>query len=199
MKSRPLYILGLVALIVLGIQIVFAQTRMGGSTSGALAGPPTPVVSPATPYGPATMVMPDGRTAQIPAFKSDSETASSIQITGRPAIPPRQVGTGPTTPAFTAADVKQYHQVHAGLDSCPSSRPVTIVTIQFVTEKELRSQLASASTGLPDDALLCLVVYNGEFLLQGPPGSNASVTYPRAAEVFDAHTGNLLMTRCGVQ
>jgi hypothetical protein len=44
--------------------------------------------------------------------------------------------------------------------------------------------------GRPDDALLCYVELRGAFEIFGPQG--ATISYQRMAEVFDAHTGNLL-------
>ena len=49
----------------------------------------------------------------------------------------------------------------------------------------------TTSTGLPDDALVCYVELRGALTFAAAPG--VTLTFQRGYEVFDAHTGNLLM------
>jgi hypothetical protein len=74
--------------------------------------------------------------------------------------------------------------------------PVTIRQISFRTVDQLRPQLGS-DLGLPSGTLLCYVEYSGTFRLTHPPGMGDPVIRHGAAEVFDAHTGNLLQSSVG--
>ena len=78
-----------------------------------------------------------------------------------------------------------------------STTPPTVLTIAFITEQDLRARVEGATTGLPDDSLLCYVLLSGNFLSRDTPPGTAAVYYPRAAEVFDAHTGNLMSSISG--
>ena len=68
----------------------------------------------------------------------------------------------------------------------------TVVRVEFLTSKQVSTLLGGESIGLPDDALLCYVGLQGSFAFPGPQGP--TVTYPRGVEVFDAWTGNLLIS-----
>jgi hypothetical protein len=59
-----------------------------------------------------------------------------------------------------------------------------------MTSQAVSVVLQGERTGLPDSTLLCYVELRGNVVFSGPRG--VTVAYPRAYEVFDAHTGNLL-------
>lgn len=113
------------------------------------------------------------------------------RLFGSPAIPARTINAGPTIPAFTVTDVAQYVSTHPMPRDIASGAKSTIVGIAFLTSQQVTVLLRGESTGLPDDALLCYVELHGTFVFPGPAGVTA--TYLRGYEVFDAHTGNILM------
>ncbi len=107
---------------------------------------------------------------------------------GIPAIIPRTN----TSPAFTVEDAVQYVNTHPMPRAfIPTSRP-TIVKTAFLTSREVSALLNGESTGLPDNTLLCYVELHGTFTFPGPSGT--TVTYQTGIEVFDAHTGNFLIS-----
>lgn len=117
---------------------------------------------------------------------------------GIPAIHPRSVSSSPGTPSFTVDDVKAY----ISTASEPKLVPVqgvhlTIEKVLFISSKEATQLMRGESPGLPDDALVCLALVKGPFYVQVDyaPGTSPSTasTASEIAEVFDAHTGNLLM------
>lgn len=206
MTKIKLYVISVVALLILGGQIVLAQVLRESPTgktpsslvqaNGVAAGPLTPVVPVATPLG--SLAHPDvgppgpnGKPPSVPAFKSDDDR-SSMRPVGSPAIVPSLANTGPTTPAFTITDVVRYHSAvnTQGVGSYASSVVPSILKIDFLTTQELRARAPMADPGMPDDALLCYVQYAGSFTFIPRYGKPA--VYNRAMEVFDAHTGNLL-------
>ncbi len=133
--------------------------------------------------------------ARMPPFKSDSDTSSTTQQTGAPAIRPTILNAAPMNPAFTEADVREYAKQHVqgfgkvGLINGPPE----VSKVEFLAAGALRQEL-KAVDGLQfaGDSLLCYVQYRGDFVVYGPPGSSPQ-HYPGAIQVFDAHTGNILM------
>ena len=69
--------------------------------------------------------------------------------------------------------------------------PLTTVNVQILTSLQVTTLLKGESTGLPDQTLLYYVDLHGTFTFAGP--DNISATYLHGYEVFDAHTGNLVM------
>jgi hypothetical protein len=72
-----------------------------------------------------------------------------------------------------------------------SGSPVIVTSVAFLTSQQVSANLNGESTGLPDNTLLCFVEMRGTFTFAGGLGS--LVTYSRGYELFDAHTGNILM------
>ncbi|MGH2497074.1 MAG: hypothetical protein ACRDIV_20440 [Ktedonobacteraceae bacterium] len=74
---------------------------------------------------------------------------------------------------------------------------LTIEKVLFVSSQEATQLMHGESTGLPDSALVCFVLLKGPFYVQidRPPNdpAGAAQTATEIAEVFDAHTGNLLV------
>jgi hypothetical protein len=149
--------------------------------------PPTPLDG--TPNWP-------GIPAPVP---TGSPAAVSHGPTGIPAIVPTIRNAGPDQPAFTEADVRRYDATHTPRGFAMRGEaigPVTIRQISFGTVDQLRSRLGG-DLGLPGATLLCYVEYTGTFHLTHPPGMGAPTVSHGAAEVFDAHTGNLLQSSVG--
>jgi hypothetical protein len=70
--------------------------------------------------------------------------------------------------------------------------PVTVGQIEFMSSEALSAQLNGESIGRPNAALVCYVELHGVFLFSGLGSTEqtAHMTY----EVFDAQTGNLILT-----
>lgn len=111
---------------------------------------------------------------------------------GLPAITPRNKAVSASTPTFTTDDVVQYVHAHPMPDASLSGPKPVITRIAFLTSREVSILLKGESTGVPDDTLLCYVELSGTFTFSGSAG--VTVTYHTGVEVFDAHTGNLLIT-----
>lgn len=91
---------------------------------------------------------------------------------------------------ITDAQVRSYvlsHRVPRAL----RATNVAVLSSSFISSKQVRALLHSASLGVPDEEPMCLVVMSGEFVFSGPPGSHTA-TFPIAVELFNARTGNLL-------
>jgi hypothetical protein len=69
-----------------------------------------------------------------------------------------------------------------------------ITKIWFITSAEASRRMAGESIGIPNDALVCYVEFYGTFRSYAPiPGSKPMEHTGTGAQVFDAHTGNLLV------
>ena len=117
-------------------------------------------------------------------------------VAGSPAIQPRWPATTGMTPGFTAEDVAQYTRLHgfAGGPTVSGDQPV-ITKVMFIGGGEASKLLGGGTVDRPDDYLVCYVELRGPFLLSGmslPPGMKPPIV-ETAHEVFDAHTGNLLV------
>ncbi|SRR5579885_1433563 len=110
---------------------------------------------------------------------------------GVPAIHPRTTTADTTTPAFTTTDVEQYVSNNPMPRNLASWHPV-IVNVVFTSSLQVSTMLSGESTSVPDATLLCYVELRGTFSFPAPDGT--AVTYQRGFEVFDAHTGNLLIS-----
>lgn len=176
----------------------------------------TPVSAPANPGGisgmpggpsDGTLPDPDGQTTQAAIPVSDSDIAMSPSV-GMPAIQPTNPTSAPSTPAFTLTDVTNYYQQlypqstaqGYGAAGYQSTVSTSLVKAEFLTKKDLDAK-GSFEINLPDDTLLCFVQYSGSFLLRtyqvNEPGTTISTqapsTAPYALEVYDAHTGNVVL------
>lgn len=111
------------------------------------------------------------------------------QPTGSPAIRPRTTLT--TGPAFTESDVQQYVTKTGMPHNLASGSSFAIMSVTFMTSREVVARLQGEATGLPDTTLLCFVELQGTFVFAGPQGTTGA--FQHGYEVFDAHTGNILM------
>jgi hypothetical protein len=118
----------------------------------------------------------------------------SSSTLGLPAIAPRN----DCTPSFTAQDVLDYEDAHpfATKGAEPVGKP-KIIKVWFITSAEASGQMHGESTGLSDDALVCYVEFYGTFRTGFAPGVKPTERTGAATQVFDAHTGNLLVSGAG--
>jgi hypothetical protein len=152
---------------------------------------------PPTPLG-GTPGLP-GIPAPVPTGSSAPAAPVSHGPAGIPAIAPTIANAGPDQPAFTEVDVRRYDAAHSPrgfAERAEALTPVLIQRIRFLTVDQLRPRLGG-DLGLPGTTLLCYVEYSGTFHLIHPPGMGGPIISHGAAEVFDAHTGNLLQSRVG--
>ena len=104
--------------------------------------------------------------------------------------------------AFGSAEVEQFLTDNAAFFRSTPGGSRKLATILFITAAEARVRLNNTWIGRPDDALVCLVEVTGpidlshesrpaylrhSFPLPLPPA-------PKGVAVFDAQTGNLLLT-----
>ncbi|MGZ6308878.1 MAG: hypothetical protein ACXWP6_20685, partial [Ktedonobacterales bacterium] len=67
-----------------------------------------------------------------------------------------------------------------------------LTKVLFITSAEASKRLGNEWIGLPDDALVCFVELYGSFRVyppMGPVSEHTGTTH----QIFDAHTGNLLV------
>lgn len=101
------------------------------------------------------------------------------------------VNPGPTP--FTQGDVTQYVRTHRLARSIGDLSQLTVDSLEFITAKEVTIRLQGASTGLPDIQRVAFAIIRGPLYFTGPaPGK--PVAFESAYALFDAGTGNLLMS-----
>jgi hypothetical protein len=172
----------LIALVALGgLMLMASAVTRPSTTSAQRSGPPRP---------PDALARDRGFDPQTP------EGVGAIQ----PSKDASKIGVA--TPAFTVEDVHSYIKSTKGqglLVGAVPDRPIAIRSVEFLTDSQLRARHHGESTG-KKDALLCYVELEGSFTPTGlPPGSGSEAgsgpaQCERAIVVFDAHTGNLLMS-----
>jgi|GEM_PF-5583377 len=134
----------------------------------------------------------------LPPSKDDADTTSTTPHTGSPAIRPNNNHLGPDTAAFTEEDVRifanRYKNIGFGKIRIEEG-VLHVERVEFLTMAALRAsalQRIAQDLRVLDGTLLCYVEYSGNFVVRGPQGFKPTY-YQRAAQVFDAHTGNLLL------
>lgn len=115
---------------------------------------------------------------------------------GMPVLPVRAELAAATGAHFTEADVMAYFAGHRPSYAVAAQPAPVVVGVQFESARDANAQLGT-SINVPDDTLLCVVRLTGTFLGDTPPGIKAYV-YHDGHMVFDAHTGNLLVSSVGV-
>jgi hypothetical protein len=127
---------------------------------------------------------------------SENSSAASIPprpshvtelLKGLPAIPRTRAGS----PSFSLADAQAYARSHR-LSGDVGTNQKSVISSSFATSAAVSKLLDGETVGVPDKALVCVVVVQGSFVFLGPPGGT-SVKYSKAYEVFDGNTGNLLL------
>jgi hypothetical protein len=195
MHKRNLYTVSGLLLLIIALLAFLGAVNAG---MAAPNGQPTPFPSnpPAVPVKESTEVLPNGQVARIPASKSDTDTSGSMPISGSSAIRPRFSGIDAMTPAFTEQDVLEYARQHPrGFGKVGMQQgPPVVERVQFLTLGALRSQATGLENlNVGDDVLVCYVQYSGDFVVSAPAGLQPRY-YKSAIQIFNAHTGNLLMT-----
>jgi len=142
-------------------------------------------------FGPATF---DGKPLTCEAATSENEYGQPIPL-GVPAITPRIAHPGPQQAAYSVADVRAYL---LKLPWVPSEH-VTIYSIQLMNAVHAAALSQGECTGLPDAAPVYFVTLHGDFpAVAGPPVPGTPRPTPPPTHVgtivYDAHTGNLIMT-----
>jgi hypothetical protein len=151
----------------------------------ALATPAGPVVTPPTPG---------------PMRTTGYATPGPV---GVPSIQPRATmkQANAAGPYYTEADVRQFVATHRpDLTVAGTPNPV-VVSGQFLTAKQASAQVSGEEIAASDSTLVCLVFVSGIFNdsswspFGGTP--NADSTFTQGWIVFDAHTGNELVSTVG--
>jgi len=177
-------------------------------TTGAVTGPattfiPTPPVSPggtgpipptasATP-GPPTRIPTATRVGVPPHRQFVSTTVDSTP--GVPALPTVATTTTPGKPAYTADEVRAYvlrNPPHGNKITTSAAPGYTVVAVTLVTADQF-DQRFGTGTQVPPETLVYMVELAGQFTMSGGPAPGTVNTYPSYIEVFDAHTGRLLI------
>lgn len=124
------------------------------------------------------------------AAKTVCPGTQSGQAMGLPAITPRNN----CTPSFTVQDVVDYERAHpfSNHRMTPVGAP-KLTKVLFITSAEASKRMGNVWIGLPDDALVCFVELSGTYRFS-PPMGPASEHTGTMHQVFDAHTGNLLVS-----
>jgi hypothetical protein len=73
----------------------------------------------------------------------------------------------------------------------------TVVSVEFLTSQQVSARLDGETTGVPDGTLLCYVMIEGTYVMSAPPPINTTAVVHDGVLVFNAHTGNLLMSSVG--
>jgi hypothetical protein len=115
---------------------------------------------------------------------------------GLPGIKPHPGVADPMVPAFTAQDVTRYFATIPNYGRFDSSTPTSVIDVQFLTAQQAEATLRTTLAPTPADRLVCVVKIDGTFISTGPPGARPT-TSATALIVFDAHTGNILVSGLG--
>jgi hypothetical protein len=123
-----------------------------------------------------------------PSIPRLPENFPSVSPMGAPAIKPRNS----TTAVIALDDVKQYVATHPlPLTFVKSGKPA-ITSARLLTSKQVSESSGGMATGFPDDYQLYYVELQGPVTFSGPRGTK--VTYNKGVLIFDAHTGNLVIS-----
>ena len=172
-----------------GPAATFTPTPTPGSPGGA---GPTPPTASAVPGSPAPI--PTTTRVGVPPHRQFVSTAVD-RTPGIPALPTVAATTPPDRPAYTADEVRAYalRTPPHGSDITTSAAPgYTIAAVMLATVAQFDAQFG-AGTPAPPETLVYVVELAGQFTMSGGPAPGTVNTYPRYIEVFDAHTGRLLI------
>jgi hypothetical protein len=168
-------LVGVLALVVVGALAIFAVPRTLQALH--LSGPDIREAKQVTCPGP----------SPVPAYNGPDAPPL-----GTPAIAPRN----DCAPSFTVQDVLDYESAHpftGGMRTEPVGK-LTITKIWFITSAEASGQMQGEFIGIPYDALVCYVEFYGTFRSYAPfPGSKPMEHTGTGSQVFDAHTGYMLV------
>ena len=121
-------------------------------------------------------------------------TRTSHPSPGVPAISPRVGAFSPSQAAFTHDDVMQYVNTHPIPQAHVVKGSLKVTGVSLLMSQQVSVLLDGESTGVADNTLLCFVEFRGDVVfISGAPGATRPLSFSHVYEVFDAHTGNLLM------
>ncbi len=189
-----LSILGLFAFLLILSAILISQRS--GEKVGTTAPPGAASAATPVPTLPPLAVTPT-------IVFNPTRTISLSEGEGVPAITPRLAVVNLSTPTFTEGDVRQYVNSHPVGGKISSQGTPVIEKIEFLTKKDLATRLPLGGhvAGLSDDRLLCYVQLSGTFSVAAPPPvvnrTPSSASVQKSMQLFDALTGNLLLTGAG--
>jgi len=129
-----------------------------------------------------------GPSQRLPPSRELPANMPPTQPKGSAAIAPHLA----TVPAFTLDDARQYVTTHRLPFRGPPDYKPQITTVEFLTSQQVSERIHRAKTGFGADHLFCYVELQGPFSFGGPQGAVA--TYSRGVLIFDAQTGNLVIS-----
>jgi hypothetical protein len=116
-------------------------------------------------------------------------TAKPLRPQGLPAIAAVKGAPSP----FSKSDVVNYFTTHNLPRLSAKPGQVHVVSLEFLTSKQVSDRLHGEPTGLPDGDPVGFATLSGTFGVSGPAQAK-HVTYSSAFAAFDGSTGNMLMT-----
>jgi hypothetical protein len=90
---------------------------------------------------------------------------------------------------ITESDVRDYLATHPIMGIAYDASKISIDKVEFKTRKSVNEQLHGDGTSLSDNKILAFVTLSGSFTAWGAPTS-----FSKAFAVFDAATGNFVMS-----
>jgi hypothetical protein len=182
----PLALLVVVAVVAMSIDARSSTHRSSSPALGVPAAVATSSGSIGSPKQPGA-----GQTPYLPP--TPVRDSSGRVIPRGTQTPP--AGLEAVNPPVTEQAVRDYIGAHSGFGRVTSTSQPSVVSIEVLTEAELRDRVQT-STGWPDETLLYYVVVSGSFTHPGPPGYD-STPVSRCGLVINAQTGNLLVILAG--
>jgi hypothetical protein len=130
----------------------------------------------------------DGSSQQAPPPRELSRNLAPTPPKGSSAIAPHFAAV----PVFTLADAKEYVATHPlPLGAARDYKP-QVTHAEFLTSQQVSERLHGVITGFLANHVLCYMELLGPFSFTGPQGALA--TYSRGVLIFDAETGNLVIS-----
>jgi len=95
---------------------------------------------------------------------------------------------------FTKDEVASFLKTHRLARTVGDISQLKVESVEFITSKQVASRLRGASTGLPDDYRVAFVTISGPIYFTTPLSKKRPVAFDTAYAMFDAGSGNLLMS-----
>ena len=181
----------------IGVSRPGTATRTAGPATPApqiaVRGTVAPTIAPTATVGPSP-ALPTATRVGVPARRQFLSTT----IDGTPgvlALTPVAMPTSPDLPAFSQGEVCTYVRTHPPHGNklttyaAPDYR-VTAITLTTLGQFDL---MFGTSGIAPADTLVYVVELAGEFTISGGPAPGVVNSYASYMEVFDAHTGRILI------
>jgi hypothetical protein len=148
-----------------------------------------PTVAPTATVGPPPAT-PTATRVGVPPRRQFLSTSG-----GEPGLGPVATPASPDQPAFSQEEVCAYARTHPphGSKITTNAAPdyqVTAITLTTLGQFDLMFGVGAIA---PADTLVYVVELAGQFTMSGGPGPGVSNSYPNYVDVFDAHSGRLLI------